>query len=94
MSDKNRTSIADWEVEDAWIVRPFVIEVWFKDGEHRIIDVSDHLDGPVFEPLRDPDYFLRGAFDLEAGTITWPNGADYAPEFLRYGPRPLDNDAV
>ena len=75
MSDKSRTSIADWEVEDAWIVRPFVIEVWFKDGEHRTIDV------------RDPDYFLRGAFDREAGTITWPNGADYAPEFLRYGPR-------
>ena len=87
MSDKSRTSIADWEVEDAWIVRPFVIEVWFKDGEHRTIDVSDNLDGPVFEPLRDPDYFLRGAFDAEAGTITWPNGADYAPEFLRYGPR-------
>lgn len=87
MSDRHLTSIAEWEVEDAWIVRPFVIEVWFKDGEHREIDVSDHLHGPVFEPLRDPDYFLRGAFDPELGTISWPNGADYAPEFLRYGPQ-------
>ena len=84
MSDQGRTSIAEWEVEDVWIVRPFVIEVWFKDGEHRVIDVSDDLDGEVFEPLRDPDYFLRGAFDSELGTIAWPNGADYAPEFLRY----------
>jgi hypothetical protein len=86
VSDQPRTSIAEWEVEDTWIVRPFVIEVWFRDGAHRTIDVSDELYGEVFEPLRDPDYFLRGWFDPELGTITWPNGADYVPEFLRYGP--------
>ncbi len=86
MSERDQSSIAEWEVEDAWIVRPFVIEVWFKDGAHRIIDVSDELYGEVFEPLRVPGFFLRGSFDAEAGTITWPNGADFAPEFLRYGP--------
>ena len=86
MSERDQSSIAEWEVEDAWIARPFVIEVWFKDGAHRIVDVSDRLYGEVFEPLRDPGYFLRGAFDPEAGTIAWPNGADFAPEFLRYGP--------
>jgi hypothetical protein len=36
----------------------------------------------VFEPLRDPDYFARVTVDAEAGTITWPNGADMAPEPL------------
>jgi hypothetical protein len=85
VSESNRSTIAEWGIEDAWIVRPLVIE-WFKAGARRIIDVSDRLYGAVFEPLRDPGYFLRGMFDAEAGTITWPNGADFAPEFLLYGP--------
>jgi len=36
--------------------------------------------GPVREPLKAPAYFQR--FFLEAGTVTWPNGADIAPETL------------
>ncbi len=36
---------------------------------------------PLLEPLRDPDYFAR-AF-LEFGALTWPNGFDIAPEWLR-----------
>jgi hypothetical protein len=36
----------------------------------------------VFEPLRDPAYFVRVRVDLEAGTIVWPNGAYMAPEAL------------
>ncbi len=36
----------------------------------------------VFEPLRDPAYFARVAVDPEAGTVTWPNGLDMAPEPL------------
>jgi hypothetical protein len=36
----------------------------------------------VFEPLRDPVYFARVELDAELGTISWPNGADVAPETL------------
>jgi hypothetical protein len=36
----------------------------------------------VFEPLRDPTYFAWVRVDPEAGTITWPNGTDTAPEPL------------
>ena len=82
MSDSARTSDIEWLIEDARIVRPFVIEVWFEGGTYRLIDMSDHLDGEMFEPRRHPNYFLRGPFDSEAGTTMWPNGADFAPEFL------------
>lgn len=58
----------------------FKIRVAFNDGVESTIDFSDWLTGPVFEPLKDHAYFAR--FFLEGGTVTWPNGADIAPETL------------
>ena len=52
----------------------------FNDGVENTVDFGPWLDGPVFEPLRDQTYFRR--FFLEGGTVTWPNGADIAPETL------------
>ncbi len=49
--------------------------------EARAIDLADELWGPVFEPLKDVNYF-RSFSVAEFGTIRWPNGADIAPEFL------------
>jgi hypothetical protein len=36
--------------------------------------------GGVFESLRDPEHFAQVRLDPEIGTITWPSGADLAPE--------------
>lgn len=58
----------------------FKIRVVFNDGVEGTIDFSDWLTGPVFEPLKDPGYFAR--FFVEGGTVTWPNGADIAPETI------------
>ena len=58
----------------------FKVRLVFNDGVDGTIDFSDWLTGPVFEPLRNPDYFAR--FFVEGGTVTWPNGADIAPETL------------
>jgi hypothetical protein len=35
----------------------------------------------MLEPLRDEAYFTR--VFLEFGALTWPNGFDIAPEWLR-----------
>lgn len=58
--------------------------IWleFNDGAVGEADLSDRLHGPVFEPLRDKSLFGQVAFDPDADTIVWPNGADLAPEFL------------
>lgn len=58
----------------------FKIRLLFNDGVHGTVDFSDWLTGPVFEPLKDRAYFAR--FFVEGGTVTWPNGADVAPETL------------
>ncbi len=58
----------------------YQIEIVFNDGLTATIDFARWLNGPVFEPLRDREYFRR--FFIDGGTIAWPNGADIAPETL------------
>lgn len=54
----------------------------FSDGAIKVVDLATELYGPVFEPLRDEAAFRAVAVNDETGTIEWPNGADFAPEFL------------
>jgi len=56
------------------------IHVIFNDGKSSTIDFVQWLEGPVFEPLKDAEYFQR--FFIDGGTVSWPNGADIAPETL------------
>ena len=56
------------------------IHLTFNDGSSGVVDFSRWLRGAVFAPLRDPDCFAR--FFLAGGTVSWPNGADIAPETL------------
>jgi hypothetical protein len=54
----------------------------FNDGVEGEVDLQAQLQGPVFVPLRDPAAFAAARLDPELRTVTWPNGADLAPEFL------------
>jgi hypothetical protein len=56
------------------------VTVSFSDGTTAELDLSGSLDGPIFAPLRDIEYFQK--FSVIGHTLTWPNGADYAPEYL------------
>ena len=65
------------------IVRPGVLWLRFDDGAEGEVDLSGEFEGPVFGPLRDPSVFGAAVLDPELRTVTWPTGADFAPEFLR-----------
>ena len=67
---------------EARYVRDFVVWLRFSDGTRGEVDLASELDGPVFEPLRDPVYFRQFVLHPELHTVVWPNGADLAPEFL------------
>ena len=56
--------------------------VWLKfdDGSYGELDLFDELEGPIFEPLKDVEFFRR--FVVRYNTLSWQNGADFAPEFL------------
>ena len=60
------------------------VEVRFDDGREGIADLEDALNGPMFEPLKDPEMFRKFRVDEELQTIMWPNGADLAPEYICY----------
>jgi hypothetical protein len=70
------------EVADAKYLKDYVIWLSFNDGSQGEVDLKDELSGEVFEPLNDPEFFKSFTLNPEWRTIAWPNGADFAPEFL------------
>ncbi len=60
----------------------YKMSIWFNNGETLEIDLENELEGEIFAPLKDPEYFKRAYLNEETGTVEWPNGADFAPEFL------------
>jgi len=69
-------------ITNAQVAGSHRLELRFNDGTERTVDVRPLLSGPVFEPLQSPEFFARARLDEVCGTVTWPNGADLAPESL------------
>ncbi len=68
------------EVSQAKYLNDYRILLTFSNGVSKTVDLKNELRGSVYEPLHQLDYFKK--FTLKYNTIEWPNGADYAPEYL------------
>ncbi|MEZ4829455.1 MAG: DUF2442 domain-containing protein [Bacteroidia bacterium] len=68
------------KVTHAKYLKGYQLKLQFNDGLSGVINLQDHIHGPVFEPLKDKTFFKK--FQLNRWTIEWENGADFAPEFL------------
>lgn len=69
-------------VRSAYPVGDRYLILEFETGEYRVINIRPFLEGPMFEPLKDPAFFRQVRVDPDAGTVVWPNGADICPDVL------------
>ena len=72
----------NYHVVEAKYLRAHTVWLKFRDGTAGEIDLGPELDGPVMAPLKDIAYFKAFSVHPEFHTLVWPNGADFAPEFL------------
>ena len=69
------------EVTNASYVGDYTLFVTFSDGLSAQIDFLRWIEKyPFFAPLKDIAYFKN--FKIDGWTVSWPNGADIAPETL------------
>lgn len=69
-------------VKDVKYISAYKLALTFEDDTVRVVDLAPHLDGEIFEPLKDINYFKTVRVNPDLDTIVWKNGADMAPEFL------------
>jgi hypothetical protein len=70
------------DIIEARVVRHGVLALRFADGLEGEVAVLERMRGPVFDNARTPEGFARVEIDAETGTVTWPGGADLAPDTL------------
>ena len=71
-------------VIDAKYVSDYKISVVFDDGCRCIADFESVVKGdhrPIVRQLLNPETFKD--FKVQAHTIVWSNGVDFAPEFIK-----------
>ncbi len=76
------------KLEQAEYRRGYIVWLKFADGVQGEVDLESELWGELFEPLKDRSLFAAVSLDRALRTIVWPNGADFAPEFLYQRLRP------
>lgn len=69
-------------IVEAKYIGDFGIFLKFSDGTEGEIDLAGELQGEILRPLKEQAYFKKFQLNRELHTITWPNGADFALEFL------------
>jgi Protein of unknown function (DUF2442) len=70
------------DITNARAVRHGVLALTFADGLQGEVGVLERMRGSVFDQARTPDGFAKVQVDDETGTVTWPGGADLAPDTL------------
>ncbi|MCP4663915.1 MAG: DUF2442 domain-containing protein [bacterium] len=69
-------------VTDVTYVDDYRLKVQFDNSEHKLVDLGPHLDGSIFEPLKDLAFFKTVRLNPDIDTVVWPNDADFSPDFL------------
>ncbi len=71
------------DVKNVIALPDYRLAVQFFDGTTGIVEMKAMIEGEgagMFAELRDPTKFR--AVKIDIGTVTWPNGADLAPDAM------------
>ncbi|MCX7110640.1 MAG: DUF2442 domain-containing protein [Proteobacteria bacterium] len=69
-------------VKDVQYFADYKLKLTFEDSIVKIVDLKPHLDGEIFEPLIDIEYFKSVRINPDIDTVVWSNEADFSPDFL------------
>ena len=69
-------------VKDVQYYADYKLKLTFEDRIVKIVDLKPHLDGEIFEPLIDIEYFKSVRLNPDIDTVVWSNEADFSPDFL------------
>lgn len=69
-------------VKDVSYVSGYKLLLTFENRVVKLVDLEPYLDGEIFEPLKDIDYFKTVRVNPDIDTIVWGNDADVSPDFL------------
>ena len=69
-------------VRDAVYISEYKLLLTFENGVVKLVDMEPYLDGQIFEPLKDINYFKTVSVHPDIDTIVWDNDADVSPDFL------------
>mgnify|MGYP001545227199 CR=1 FL=1 len=73
-------NVPDYDITAVEVADHGVLDLTFADGTTGTVDVLGRLRGPVFERARTLEGFRE--VHVAEGTVTWPGGADLAPDTL------------
>ena len=60
----------------------YLLEIEFVDGLRKVVDIRPFIGRGISAALNDKAYFRQVTLE-DGGGITWPNGYDFCPDFLR-----------
>ena len=63
-----------------WADYKLILE--FERVFENLVGLRPHLEGEIFQPLTDLDYFKTVSANSDFDTIVWRNNADFSPDFL------------
>ena len=69
-------------VSSVLYLKEYQLRLEFNDGKIKDLELKNELCGEIFEPLNEIEFFKKVRVNPDTGTIEWPNGADFAPEFF------------
>ncbi|OQX75724.1 MAG: hypothetical protein B6D61_09890 [Bacteroidetes bacterium 4484_249] len=70
-------------ITKAEFIEDYTVKLSFNDGMVMLVNLKNSIFNDhrkIFEPLKDVQYFKK--FTLDTWTLVWPNGVDFAPEYL------------